>query len=572
MAKIDTSSHFDHAQSVEVTADAELHLDDEPLTLEPASKDPIDIFGDLEMKGQGDLERGMVPDVIFDFAQDASGRIGLNPGAIAIPMIATAAVSIRHGWKVQPKLKDYTWKESTAIWVGLTGLSGTNKSAALDVGLEPLLDEEKSWSKENAKLMEEYFVQCEEHKILMKLWRDTLKEDGRDKAGPMPRKPKIPSRKRVKVDSATMEQLIQISAENPDGLLQYKDELVGWIASFDAYKNSGKGGASQDRAIALSGYNSSPATKDLVGAQGSGGTHIRSECLQLNVVGGIQDSKVREVLSKGGSDGLMARFLFVEARPRDGGDWEPSRKAIDAWGQTVRNLLRIYPCLHVGRENVFKMTPEAAAIGAELRVLRRQLQLLPIPAGLKEHLSKWDGMWARLCLIFHLVDIASKGAMEDLTPEDFDAFNEPAVKTRISERTAIQVRDLLTKFLLPEAVRIYTEVVASEDNTAHARWVADHILAHGKETISVYEIGRAYKTLKGDHIAIKRAMESLELLAWVKPAGKRASVGDFGKMKWAINPRCHQIFAARAEAERKRRAEETDKIREALTSAKSIRD
>lgn len=571
MAKIDTSSAYTGAEVIETTADDELHLDDEPLETETKATDPIDIFGDLGLTGQGDLERGMVPDVMFDFAKDASGRIGLNPGSIAIPMISTAAVSIRHGWKVQPKLNDYTWKEKPAVWIGITGPSGVNKSAALDVGLEPLEKEEARWSKESAELMEEYGLQCEEHKIVMKAWRDALKDGGRDDAGAMPRPPKLPKRKRSIVENSTMEQLIQIAAENPDGLLQYKDELVGWIASFDAYSGGGKGGASQDRAAALSGYNGRPASKDRVGAQRSGGTHIRADCFSLNVVGGIQDSKVKDVLSKGGSDGLMARFLFVEARPADGSDAAPNRKAIHAWGHVVRNLLRMKP--QEGCETVFRMTPEAAQVGADLRQLRRQLQLLPIPAGLKEHVSKWDGMWARICMIFHMIELASKGADgSELTEEDLEILADPAGMTKISEATAIQVRDLMTKFLLPESVRIYTEVVGQEDQTAHSRWIADHILAHGKETISVYEIGRAYKALKGDHMSIKRAMESLELLAWVKPAGKRASIGDFGKMKWIVNPRCHEVFATRAEAEKKRRDEETSKIREALTAAKSLRD
>lgn len=571
MAKIDTSSAFADAEAIEVTADDELHLDDEPLEPEAKATDPIDIFGDLGLTGQGDLERGMVPDVMFDFAQDASGRIGLNPGSIAIPMISTAAVSIRHGWKVQPKLKDYTWKEKPAVWIGITGPSGVNKSAALDVGLEPLEKEEEHWAKQNAELMEEHILQKEEHKIVLKAWRDALKEGGRKEAGDMPRPPKIPKRKRAIIENSTMEQLIQIASENPDGLIQYKDELVGWIASFDAYSGGGKGGASQDRAAALSGYNGRPASKDRVGAQGSGGTHIRANCFSLNVVGGIQDSKVREVLSKGGSDGLMARFLFVEARPADGGDWTPDKRAIQRWGHVVRNLLRIKP--EEGCKTVFRMSPEAAKVGADLRQLRRQLQLLPIPTGLNEHISKWDGMWARICMIFHMVELASKGADgSELTPDDLEILADPAGRTEISEATAIQVRDLLTKFLLPEAVRIYTEVVGQEDQTAHARWIADHILAHGLDKISVYDIGRAYKALKGDHMSIKRAMESLELLAWVKPAGKRASIGDFGKMKWTVNPRCHEIFAARAEAERQRRAEATDKIRKALTAAKTLRD
>lgn len=255
MSKIDTSSAYIDAEVIETTADDELHLDDEPLEAEAKATDPIDIFGDLGLTGQGDIERGMVPDVMLDFAKDASGRIGLNPGSIAIPMISTAAVSIRHGWKIQPKLKDYTWKEKPAVWVGITGPSGVNKSAALDVGLEPLEKEEERWSKESAELMEEYFLQCEEHKIVMKAWREALKDGGRDNAGAMPRPPRLPKRKRAIIENSTMEQLIQIASENPDGLIQYKDELVGWIASFDAYSGGGKGGASQDRAAALSGYN-----------------------------------------------------------------------------------------------------------------------------------------------------------------------------------------------------------------------------------------------------------------------------------------------------------------------------
>ena len=74
------------------------------------------------------------------------------------------------------------------------------------------------------------------------------------KAGePEPEKPRQPRCERFVVSDTTVEALADRLADNPRGLLLARDELSGWLRSFDQYK-AGKGG---DCAQWLSMYDAS---------------------------------------------------------------------------------------------------------------------------------------------------------------------------------------------------------------------------------------------------------------------------------------------------------------------------
>lgn len=77
------------------------------------------------------------------------------------------------------------------------------------------------------------------------------KRDRKDN-GPPPEKPEPPQAVRYVVSDTTVEALAPLLQENPRGLLLARDELAGWIGSFDRY-SGGKGGA--DAAHWLSMHN-----------------------------------------------------------------------------------------------------------------------------------------------------------------------------------------------------------------------------------------------------------------------------------------------------------------------------
>lgn len=68
-----------------------------------------------------------------------------------------------------------------------------------------------------------------------------------------PAKPDPPQAEHFVVSDTTVEALAPILQANPRGLLLARDELAGWIGSFDRY--AGKGGAGADSANWLSMFN-----------------------------------------------------------------------------------------------------------------------------------------------------------------------------------------------------------------------------------------------------------------------------------------------------------------------------
>ena len=106
----------------------------------------------------------------------------------------------------------------------------------------------------------------------------------------------------------------------------------------------------------------------------------------------------------------------------------------------------------------------------------------------------------------------------------------------------------LRRIALPNLFRLGFETMPEEGAAAgHARWIAQHILAHGAATITSSEIGRVYNNLRGKVTEIVAAMEVLADTGWVRPADTR-------KLPPQVNPAVHVDFAAAAAAEKARRA------------------
>ena len=527
--------------------------EDEGETEDP--KDPVDLFGDASITGAPVLERGTLPDVIWDFAEDNAEAIGTNPEAIASACLVAAATAIPAGWKIQPKLHDRRWTERPIIWSGLSGSSGANKSATLRTPFRPLFEIQKNWIRENKEALKEYNRE-------MAIYRAQMAAAAKGEC-PFPEEPEKPRMRRLIVKDATVEKVMEICNDNPGGITQFRDEIAAWIGGFGKYKGSGD----SEKATWLEAYNGDPASVDRMGRE----THC--EAFAVNVIGGIQDDVVRNRLSKVDADGFMARFLFVNPRPCFGEDFTANENAEKAYVDMLTRLLELeVPGPHGSW--VVKMSEEAAEVGADLRRTRMMIQKLPtLNQGLSEHLSKWDGLWARLCLILHLIKFVT--GQEGRAPiVDIMSQNGSSVITearKVSKETAEQARDLLTKFYLPEAVRMYTEVLSKDDKMQHARWIAGHILAHGVKDISVYQIGRVYRPLAKDHRLLGETMKALELMGWLWEAGGKAAVGDFRKMKWKIHPRVHELFADRAKAEKSRRAKAVADVRAAKQAADRLR-
>src|ERR1035441_1517521 len=98
--------------------------------------------------------------------------------------------------------------------------------------------------------------------------------------------------------------------KNSRGLLLERDELLGWLLSFNQYKKNG----GSDRQMWLSIWSGSDFTVD----RKSDGYSLFVHNPFVGVTGGIQPDRLR-ALRDGAEDGLIDRFLFfypeTTARP-----------------------------------------------------------------------------------------------------------------------------------------------------------------------------------------------------------------------------------------------------------------
>lgn len=498
---------------------------------------PVDLWDTNGIAKSDGVKADMFPASIWNYAKDNAELIGVNPAAIAIPAIAAAATAIREGWKIQPMLNNPGWTVQPIFWVALSGLSGTAKTPAMNAAMSPLAIIQADWADEDASAMAEYWGDMEIWKNAMKVWR---KETGGLDKDTRPEKPEKPAVRYMTVDDITAERLVDIAKDNPAGIAVVKDELTGWIAGFDAYRS---GGGGKDRAFYLTTFNGGRFEKDRV----STGRQVVKN-LAASVVGGIQDDIVAKKLGQTEADGFLARFLFVQAVRSPSVDRRPDYDARDAYVATIGRLSSL------GHENSCRDGREVVLMSREAAELREQVsdfvfQMIGRPAmsaGLRDHLAKLETFFVRLCLVFHMIECV-------------EAKRDPLADS-VSGETAERAHRLLMGFLLPEAVRIYGEVISAGPDVEHARWVAGYLLSKGLTTISFREIRRAFRAVRDNRHAIMAALKELEAASWIEPDGEVQEWGDGFRGKWTVNPQAHRLFAERAELERTRRGEVRAKI------------
>jgi putative DNA primase/helicase len=475
---------------------------------------PLDVFG-AGLAGQPELPAELLPQLIADYAGDASARLGVDLGAVALPCIATAAAAIADAHTLQPREHNSAWTERPCLWIGNIADVGEKKTHVIGAAVDPLRAKEREWVEEDQRALATYQVDRHAYEIATK---DCARRRAKGQNADVPVEPKRPPVRRRVVSDLTTEALAGILVDNPDGVLVDVDELSGWFASHDAYRSH----AGKDRAFWLDAYEGKSRRIDRVGR---GSIYVPN--LSACIIGGIQPGPMRRLAGKITDDGLVQRFnAYYMAPSRADEDRCPDLAACSAYRQLISALVDM-----PAPAGVYTFSPEARVEHATVECLARRLKILPqVPDAMRGHLSKWPGMFARFALTFHLIE--TRGA------------------TRvIPGRTAAKVARLMSEVLLPHAAKFYGEL-AGEERWTHARWIAGYILAQARNKLTARDIGKHYRALRGDKIETARAMETLEAIGWVVPT--RTDSGP--PTRWRVNPRVHTIFARRAAEEREHRA------------------
>jgi hypothetical protein len=468
--------------------------------------DPVDLWGNFEPPT---LPRGSLPPLIEEFAFDQGMTMGCDMGGLAVSALAVCAAAIPDTIQLQPKKHDERWLESARLWVTLVGSPSTMKTPMMNATVAPLRRIDNEMSRDNQSAMKDY---------------NRLSKEEKQQRDP-------PKLTRIMMMDTTIEAAQEILKDSSDGVLCYQDELTGWFGSMDKY--SGARGSAKDRAFWLEAYNGGAHTVDRI-QRGM----VFIEHLSVSMLGSIQPEPMRKLSGESVDDGLLQRFIPIVLRPAViGRDEVPSGVLFD-YNALISNLRQLRRPMANGLPLFLKFDDGALAIREELERKHLEFQQCEsINRKLAAHIGKFNGIFARLCVVWHCAE-NSKGEIPPIITED----------------TARRVKGFLHGFLLPHALAFYAGILGLSDNHDRLAAVAGYILAHKLECITNRDVQRGDRSMRNlTRRETDAIFEQLDALGWItRTPGPRPS----DPPHWIVNPAVHQKFAERGKAEAERRERE----------------
>ena len=461
-----------------------------------------------------------LPPAMFGTVWPECEKLAKDKGApadyVALAYIAVAASIIGGKRKARP-YQGATWVEPAIIWLGLVGDPSSNKSPAQDPFIKILKTLERGHSDEHQARLNDWQGDCERAKAERSAWQEMVKSATKEGLSTptlpnVANEPSIPRRRRLMVQDATPESMAEVLAGNPQGTLLLRDELDGWLSSFDRYNPGG-------RSFWLESYRGGSYVVDRKAAA----QPLSIDFNGVSIVGGIQPAKLSESLLGKVDDGLPARFLWCWpdrpplCRPTCTADLE----AIEAALARLEGLAWAFDATGIECALTLDLEPDAADV---FECLQRGHRAHGDEAAglLKSFVGKLDGMALRLALVCELARWAYEGGPEPKT---------------IRRETVEAVGDFLESYAIPMAARVYGDA-ALPPVERNAATLARYIQRHGLKLVNARDIRREYR-LPGlrEADAVNQALEALVDADWLRSDGTRK--GDTpgrARADYTVNP------------------------------------
>lgn len=452
-----------------------------------------------------ELPRGLLPSLIERFAFASAEQIGADPAGLAMSALAGCASVISDRIKLKPK-RNEQWTESARIWVMLIGPPSARKTPAMSRATSRIkkLDTEML-AEGNRKL-----------------------SDWQEMGGSKSEHPK-PPQPRLRIGDSTTESAQEVCKESPNGVLLLQDELSGLFGRIDKY--GGKGG-SADRSFWLEAYGGGQYAVNRIGR----GAFIIDN-LSISILGGIQPEKIKSVINGADDDGMIQRFIPVVLRPAERDRDVEAPAVANEFGDLLERLHGMVPPSNFFGDKPLVFSEEAMAIREELA--DEHFDFVRIMEGVNTkfsaHVGKYDGLFPRLCVIWHCVENSGSGDLPD----------------EISGNTARRVATFLREFVMQHAHVFYGSMGNVDDHDEVVKVVGGWILSHSVERFTVRDLTRNVRAFKNadDHTQ-ERAVHILESFGWAEPDPKKQV-----HKAWEVPAEVHQKYIEKAASERQRRAE-----------------
>jgi hypothetical protein len=294
----------------------------------------------------------------------------------------------------------------------------------------------------------------------------------------------------------------------------------------DRYGQHGR--ATADRSFWLQTYNGGSYIYDRIGR---GSADLQN--ISMTLLGGIQPDLMRKVANACSDDGLIQQLMPVMLAPSGLTLDDPEAAAgMRDFDNLAPQLLALPP-----GGDPLRFDAGAQRVRDELEIEHHGL--VRVHEGFNKKLSsalgKQDGVFARLCVIWHCIENAHQSFLPELVSED----------------TAQRVAAFMRAFTRPHLTDFYTGTLDLPDEHERLIAIAGFILTRKPDILTNREVQAAVRSMrKLTSKDVTPVLEQLEALGWVfRSEQRRAGAPPV----WRVNPAVHAHYAARARAERKRR-------------------
>ncbi len=369
--------------------------DPEPL---PNELPPVDEF-----------DPAFLPEAARRYVEDIAERMQCPLDFPGVSLILVFATVVGRRVGIRPKRLD-DWTVVPNLWGMVIGRPSIMKSPAIKQPLGLLMELEREARDAHRKAMVEYEAtrfawqskkKGIQHKgVSLPEAREYLDEE-----------PEEPVRTRYVVNDTTVEKLGEIQGENPNGLLQFRDELIGFLRSLE------KDNQQHARAYYLEAWDGTSSF--IYDRIGRGTIDIASAI--ISVLGGIQPGPLasyytQAVRGGAGDDGLLQRFQLA-VWPDVNKSWANIDRLPDARARraVLDNLRRLRDrSKELGAERdpgdesgipFLRFAEDAQVRFDDWRTgLESQLRAGDEHPAMESHLAKFRSLIPSLALLFHLAD------------------------------------------------------------------------------------------------------------------------------------------------------------------------
>ncbi|MBK6590648.1 MAG: DUF3987 domain-containing protein [Acidobacteria bacterium] len=371
------------------------------------------------------LEDDYLPKVLVKWLRPASKLIGCPFDFLVLSAIVFAGSLIGSRVRIRPQNTN-PWFVVPNLYAAVVGLPSTKKSPALDETRKPILQLQSIAKAAYDELKAEYEIDL---KFYEKKEKETLngadtKSAYKDAIASLER-PERPTMRRYETNDCTTPKLIQFLLENPNGFVQTRDELMGFLRALEAeYDRSA-------RQLILE-LAKGAITYDMNRVSENREIYLTSGT--LSIIGGVQPAKLQryiaECYSNDDADGFLQRFIFAYPdTPRQTSKATPSdRERMQLGFEAANRLLAALASNDFGGVNIsdsgqkfraIRFNTEAQAIfdewkeEIELEAERLQVEDAPFAA----YLYKMEKSCSAIALIFHMLESEGPAISDEISSE-----------------------------------------------------------------------------------------------------------------------------------------------------------